>query len=280
MTDLTIMVTNVDEAGSIKLSTIQPAVGREVTATLTDEDDGITGAKWQWYATDTKQVNEDGDDLTAEDIANSAKIEGATSTSYTPKATVPAVEDDPATDADESAAAVPGDEGMFLTATVSYRDNASPKVDVTGTEPDESKVDNQHLAMPSDNAVREVPATNSAPDFGSDPITREVAENTKAGENVGAAVTAMDADGDVLNYTLSGGADMGSFGINSKTGHILTKAELDFEGDQTTYMVEVTATDPFDMSGSAMVTIMVTEVNEAADAGSVHAAGCAARACR
>ena len=59
---------------------------------------------------------------------HSAKIEGATSTSYTPKATVPAVEDDPATDADESAAAVPGDEGMFLTATVSYRDNASPKV--------------------------------------------------------------------------------------------------------------------------------------------------------
>ena len=260
MTDLTIMVTQVDEAGKIALSTIQPAVGREVTATLTDEDDGITGAKWQWYAVSPKpgDGNDDGDDFTAADLSDNDKIEGATSTSYTPKATVAAVEDDPATDADESAAAVPGDEGMFLTATVSYRDTASPIVNDPDTaDVDESKVDNQHLAMTTDNAVREVPTVNSAPDFGSDPITREVAENTEAGENVGAAVMAMDADGDVLNYTLSGGADMGSFGINSKTGHILTKAELDFEGDQTTYMVEVTATDPFDMSGSAMVTIMV-----------------------
>ena len=38
--------------------------------------------------------------------------------------------------------------------------------------------------------------------------------------------------------------------------------ELDFEGSQTTYMVEVKATDPFGLNASTMVTITVTDVNE------------------
>ena len=54
MTELTIEVMNVDEPGMVMLDQRQPAIGRPVTATLTDEDGGITGAKWQWYATLTK----------------------------------------------------------------------------------------------------------------------------------------------------------------------------------------------------------------------------------
>ena len=45
---------------------------------------------------------------------------------------------------------------------------------------------------------------NRAPAFASAAVTRSVAENTAAGGNVGAAVTASDADGDTLTYTLGG----------------------------------------------------------------------------
>ena len=68
---------------------------------------------------------------------------------------------------------------------------------------------------PLKNAVRATPATNADPDFGTDPITREIAEGD-AKRNVPMAVTAMDADGDTLRYEVSGGADMASFSINDR----------------------------------------------------------------
>ena len=62
-------------------------------------------------------------------------------------------------------------------------------------------------------------STNNAPVF--DPSAmpeREIAENTAAGQNVGAPVTATDADaGDTLGYTL-GGADVASFDFVETTG--------------------------------------------------------------
>ena len=55
-------------------------------------------------------------------------------------------------------------------------------------------------------AVFEVAAvvTNSDPTFSSSTAAREVAENTAAGQNVGAVLTASDSDGDTLTYTLEG----------------------------------------------------------------------------
>ena len=108
--------------------------------------------------------------------------------------------------------------------------------------------------------MRATPATNGDPDFGTEPITREIAEGD-AKRPVPMAVTAMDADGDTLRYDVTGGADMASFGIDN-SGQIMAKIKLDYEGDQTTYVIEITATDPFDGEGSTMVTIMVTNVNE------------------
>ncbi len=98
---------------------------------------------------------------------------------------------------------------------------------------------------------------------------RSVPENTAAGENIGAPVTATDADaGDTLTYTL-GGADMASFAIDPATGQLMTKAALDFEvpGDADTdndYEVTVTASDG---TAEAMVavTITVTDVAEGSE---------------
>ena len=109
-------------------------------------------------------------------------------------------------------------------------------------------------------------ASNNAPVFQDDQgmditeTTRMVPENTAAGENVGAPVTAMDADNDTLTYSL-GGTDMASFSVDNM-GQIMVGAGtmLDYEGSQTTYMVTVTAMDPAGDSDSIDVTIMVTDV--------------------
>ena len=63
---------------------------------------------------------------------------------------------------------------------------------------------------------------NSAPAFATESTTRSVAENTGPGVNIGAAVSATDADDDdTLTYTL-GGTAAASFGIVNTSGQLQT----------------------------------------------------------
>ena len=103
--------------------------------------------------------------------------------------------------------------------------------------------------------------TNNAPVFtdGTN-TTRSVAENTTAGQNIGSAVAATDADNDVLTYTL-GGTDADSFSIVSTSGQLQTNAALDYETKKS-YSVTVSVSDGNDGSDSIDVTINVTDVNE------------------
>ncbi|MDE0638286.1 MAG: cadherin domain-containing protein, partial [Candidatus Poribacteria bacterium] len=102
---------------------------------------------------------------------------------------------------------------------------------------------------------------NTAPVF-SDGTTaiRSVAENTARGVNIGATVSATDADNDILTYTLSG-TDAASFGIDSTSGQLQTKAALDYE-TKTSYSVAVSVSDGYGGSDSIAVTINVTDVHE------------------
>ena len=50
---VTINIQNVEEPGTITLSTVQPQEGTDLTATLED-DDGPTGTTWQWYRTSSR----------------------------------------------------------------------------------------------------------------------------------------------------------------------------------------------------------------------------------
>ena len=99
---VTVMVTNVDEMGMVTLPAMQPRVGVELTAMLSDLDDGITGATWQW--------------ATSSDMSAWTDIEDATSASYTP---------------------VDGDANMYLRATAMYTDGHGPdksKMAVSGQQ--------------------------------------------------------------------------------------------------------------------------------------------------
>ena len=242
-TDVTVVVTNVNEDGKMTLSSIQPAVGTELTAILTDPDGDVTNVSWQWASalTDTDEDTEAGFNG-ADDIAD------ATSATYMPTS------GDPADDEDI------GDIGNFLWVRVTYNDaQASDDKSTTGvTEGQRS------LYKVSANAVRELPETNVDPAFTERSVTREVPENTKAGETVGDPVTATDADEDLLSYTLSGGADKDAFKVVLGSGQITVgdDTKLDFEGNQTTYTIEVKAEDPFGLSDIIVVIITVTDVDE------------------
>ena len=117
-------------------------------------------------------------------------------------------------------------------------------------------------------AVRAKPETNIAPAFptqGTDGTdqTREVAENTPSGRNIGAPVVASDL-GDVLTYSIDVDADE-TFDIDWATGQLKTEAPLDYEDSDNLldeYMVMVTATDAFGAMATAEVTITVTDVDE------------------
>ena len=101
---------------------------------------------------------------------------------------------------------------------------------------------------------------NSVPVFSGESITRSVAENTAADANIGAAITATDADDDKLTYSLSG-TDASSFAIDAATGQLKTKAALDYE-KKTAYVLIVIASDG-KLTGSILTRINVTNVNEA-----------------
>ena len=236
-TDVTVTVNNIDELGMVILSSIQPAVGTELTATVTDPDGEVTNVIWQWTSGPTRGT------------AESEEIDDATSATYTPTAGDPADKEDT------------GDIGDYLRVTVSYNDAQGP--DDKSTTGD---IENQRtVEVVSANAVRELPETNAAPVFTERSVTREVAENTAEEDAVGNPVTATDGDEDVLTYSLSGGADKDAFAINQTSGQVKVGADtkLDFEGTQTNYTVEVKAEDPFGLSDVVVVIITVTNVDEA-----------------
>ena len=111
---------------------------------------------------------------------------------------------------------------------------------------------------------------NDAPVFPEGPITRTVAENTAAGQNVGLPVEATDEDDDTLTYTL-GGTDAASFDIVETTGQLQTKTALDFEprvqGLRTRYRVrdnkDADGTSDTATDDTITVTINVTDANDA-----------------
>ena len=116
---------------------------------------------------------------------------------------------------------VAGDITNFLRVTASYSDGEGASKTAQAAAP---------------NAVRDVPATNNAPEFpSSETGARTIAENTGANQNVGAAVAATDADQNTLTYKLSGAQMRRSFSIVAASGQIQTKAPLDHETKSRLY---------------------------------------------
>ena len=107
------------------------------------------------------------------------------------------------------------------------------------------------------------PPSNAPPVFQEgEEAHRSIPENTPAGVDIGAPVTATDPEGDVVTYDLKGD-DAARFDLLSDTGQIQTRDEVvyDFE-TQETYSVLVTASDPQGAVASIDVTIALIDEDE------------------
>jgi hypothetical protein len=244
-----IEVTNQEELGSVTLSQRVPQQGIAITAKLSDQDAGITGAKWQWYrGGDKVDISASDADLLADNnaaIADTVTIPAADPTNCaddTPDGTLCTIEG--ATSATYTP--VLADANNFLTARVTYTDGLGGET-------------NSARATSESNA-RERRDENTLPSFGDDEsVDRSVEENANK-TNVGEPVAATDSDmGDLLQYTIS---DDTNFSVDDN-GQIKTAKKLDYE-TQSSYSVTLTATDPSGASASITVNIEVTDENDPA----------------
>ena len=235
---MTVMVTDVEEDGMVTLSSVQPKVAIELTASLKDSDDGVENVTWQWERDGKATSSSTCSAVVAEEWA---EIDGAESDAYTPVTS-------PITDVDKC-----------LRAVAKYTDRRGDgKTSTMGV---------------SGNPVI-INTDNRAPEFKDQPSSLKIAEDSDAGTVVG-NIQATDPNDDTLTYRLTGDAAL--FKITSEDdletttgdnpderGQITVKTDdtLNYEA-KSSYMVTVTATDPNRLSASHDVTIMVTDMDEA-----------------
>ena len=234
-----VTVANEEEAGTVSLSRTQIRVGVPVTASLSDPDGSISGLTWQWYDAAVNEQN---------------AIEDANADTYTP---------------------VADDVGDTLTAVASYTDGHGSGKSAEGEASSMVAVDTRNRAPVFEDQDTETDGVQN------ESTTRKVEENTKAlagaddddaadtdaaGDNVGSVVMATDPDPntEALIYTL-GGDDASAFRVRDN-GQIEVGAgtKLDHESKDT-YMVTVIAEDSFGESASIVVTITVSDMDEAPD---------------
>ena len=217
--EVTVEVTNEEEAGKVTQDKVAPYPGVELTATLSDPDDVVSASdEWQW----SRSMSQTG---------SYAEIEDAEAVAYTPTS---------------------DDVDYYLRATVSYKDGEGDGKSAMATSAHEVQAINSPNATPAfpDQNAEMTGLQNTA-------ATRMVGESAGAGANVGTPVAAEDGDSDILTYTL-GVANEGGFKIDAATGQITVGGDLDFETGPT-YMVMVTATDPAGLNSEITVTINVSD---------------------
>ena len=214
---VTITVNNLDEAGTVTLSSLQPLVAIPLTATLEDPDDVSGSVTWSWARSSER------DSLDRHQWGNLSH--------YTP---------------------VDGDVGDYLRATASYTDGEGS---------------GKSAQAISAHAVELAPGRNAPVFTEGASTTRSIPENTPAGRNIGAPVSATDdPDNDLLTYSL-GGPDEEFFDIDASSGQLQTKTALDYES-KSSYSVTVSVRDSKDADGNPdtttdstiAVTILVTTV--------------------
>ena len=230
--DVTITVENVDEPGTVTLTTdVESIAARvEVTAALSDPDGSVTGLTWQWSQSPNGRTGW-------------ANIAGADQDAYTPT-------DD--------------HEGRFIRASASYTDGHGENKAAHGVSPrrvEEPPPVNSPPAFPSTENGRRDVAENSA---GGTTIGAPVAATDL---NEGDA-----AVNDPLVYSLTGtDADSFTIDAGTGQLALAQDVELDYEGKRS-YRVTVQVTDGRDRNGdddndviddTINVTINVTNVNEA-----------------
>ena len=267
--DVTVQVTNSNEAGEVTFAWLQPEVGTPITASVSDPDspDDVAGTiNYTWYRSKVTNPNRNpgstdaalageweqiesewaglSDNLCAPDPVSTTAPSDDT---YTPQgdcAETPTVDERTEGNApldDEI------DEGDFLLVRAVYTDGTDVTATSTGITAYAVRND------VSDDA-------NNSPDFNASSVTREIAEDASKGDPVGDPVAVMqNEDDDILTYEIvqmcrtdaagtpcagqSGNllddedgsdlivpGDVASFDIDPATGQIMVDGAISYEG--------------------------------------------------
>ena len=261
-TTVTVTVTDVDEDGEVVISLLQPEVGIDIMASLTDPDgdpDGVVD--WQW---EVSEVSANLLDIDNDDHWGTAPGTGNDTATYQPNGAA-LNDDDPLNRIDE---------GKFLRVTATYNDLN----DVGRTAHAKSAYPVQAVGLG---------ANNESPDFDGEKVDRSVAETAEVGDDVDDPVVATvvaRSDTDILTYGLrpvvtntdlgttgvtapaDAAADVAAFDIDKATGQITVAEKLNFESRGTPadgkYVVVVTVTDPSGLDDDIVVVITARDMNE------------------
>ena len=218
-------VTEVDEAGVITLSSLQPQVGAMLTVTLSDVEvtpnpptDADNKLTWKW---ERSQSGTSGWEA----------IPGAIAATLTP---------------------VDEDVDHYLRVTATYEVASDDDTERTAQA---VSVNKARAAPPTADATAVFPDGSDA---------RDVDENLPAGTAVGDPVAANDTIDDVLTYSLSG-TDASSFEIDPATGQITvgSRTALNHEATPSYSGVTVSVTEASGDVVEQAVDITVNDVNEA-----------------
>jgi hypothetical protein len=153
---------------------------------------------------------------------------------------------------------------------------------IYGTEDDDLRLQSSSPAInQASDAVSDYPSTdingfsrNGAPDIGANefysasaPVFSSAASFSAAENQTGVGtVTATDANGDALTFSISGGLDQSLFTINATTGVLVFNSAPDYEnagdnGGDNIYNLTIQVSDG-SLTATQNLTITVTDVNE------------------
>ncbi len=247
--EVAVTVTDVDEAGSASIDRQQPQVSRPLEATLSDEDAGVSGQRWQWAR------SEDGTTWT--------DIPGATTQRRTPE---------------------PADVGMYLRASVTYSDKFGPgkTASAVSARPVEPKtlsnaapgfVDRNGNEVTTltrsiaENTARGRPIGRrvSATDADGDILFYELLDTPDLKDSRGDARFTIDSASGQIRVGKVLGADQGEREDKATTlsgDPALPEGEDAGDANNGEYVLRVRVSDPSTASTTVNVIVRVTNVNE------------------
>ena len=279
--DLNVLVTNSAEAGGVNFAWLQPEVGTEMTAILSDPDgDPIGAVAYHWFRSKVSnpRLNPGSTDaaLAGEWERIESEWEGLSGNACAPTDASADAPDDatytPQGDCAETAGTNENttlgdeiDEGDFLLVRAVYEDAAGAATS-TGITAYAVREDVSHDA-------------NNSPDFNANTATRTIAEDASKGDPVGdPVVVVQNEDEDILTYEIVEACrtnvddtpcaadadpvpavnaangnnsvvpgDLASFDIDPATGQIMVDGTISYEADgavRGAYKLVVRATDP------------------------------------
>lgn len=251
--NVTVTVTDVDDTGTVSIDRPQPQVDRTLSATLWDEDDGVTDERWQWAR--------------SENGRRWTRIEGASEPQRRP---------------------AEGDVDMYLRATVTYSDKFGSGKTVRAVSANRVEARSPANAAPSfvsqddDESTRYIDIARfiaetatvglpigepvSATDADQDILLYELLDTPDLENDDGDARFTIDSLSGQIRIGKELGADPGETEDEESTAlpgaPALPSDEDADEADNSKYVLRVRASDPSTAEAVVNVIVTITEVNE------------------